>query len=99
MIPVSRGSLPVSRTIKDVRSRVAIEFESDTCEVLLRLVCALGYRHFFARTPNRLLSAGEKMWILGSRRPVRCNEPASCAGQALPSGGALLIGDGREWSA
>ena len=33
------------------------------------------------------------------RPPVRCNAPASCAGQALRSGGALLIGAGLEGSA
>src|SRR5262252_1873882 len=68
---------------------------SQTRAILLGLVC-LGYRHFFARTPNRLLSAGGKMWILRPRRPMRCNAPDSCAGQALRTGGALLIGVGGE---
>src|SRR5438105_2784841 len=63
------------------------------------MVCGLGYRHFSTRTPNRLLSAGGKMWILGRRRPVRCNAPDSLAGQALRIGGALLIGAGMERSA
>src|SRR2546429_5757988 len=63
------------------------------------MVCGLGYRHFSTRTPNRFLSAGGKMWILGRRRPVRCNAPASFAGQGLRSGGALLIGAGMERSA
>ena len=54
---------------------------------------------FFARTPNRFLSVGGKMWILRSRPPVGCNVPDSCAGQALRTGGALLIGAGLEWSA
>ena len=76
-----------------------MEFESDTREVLLRLVGFLVYRHFFTCTPNRLLSAGGKMWILSWRRPVRCKAPDSCAGQALRSGGALLIGVGMEWLA
>src|SRR5438045_1278523 len=67
-------------------------------EVLLGLVC-FGYRHFFVRTPNRLLSAGGKMWILSSGRPVPCKAPDSCAGQALRTGGALLIGAGLEGSA
>jgi hypothetical protein len=39
------------------------------------------------------------MWILFRRPPVRCNAPDSCAGQALRTGGALLIGAGVEWSA
>jgi len=68
-------------------------------EFLLRLVSNLGYWHFFARTPNRLLSVGGKMWTLGPRPPVRCNAPDSLAGQALRSGGALLTGAGLEWSA
>src|SRR5438132_10512643 len=58
------------------------------------MVCGLGYRHFSTRTPNRFLSAGGKMWIVGPRRPVRCNAPDSFAGQALRIGGALLIGAG-----
>src|SRR6266436_1837339 len=87
------------RTIRDVRSSTAIGFESDTREFLLRLVCGLGYRHFSTRTPNRFLSAGAKMWILGLRPPVRCNAPDSFAGQALRTGGALLIGAGLERSA
>src|ERR1700757_860045 len=66
-------------------------------EFLLGLVCGLGYRHFFVRTPNRFLSAGGKMRILSSRPPVRCNAPDSCAGQALRSGGAVVIG--VEWFA
>jgi hypothetical protein len=74
-------------------------FESDTREFLLRLVCGLGYRHFSTRTPNRFLSAGGKMWILGPRPTVRCNALDSFAGQALRTGGALLIGAGLEWSA
>ena len=37
------------------------------------------------------------MRILSSRPPVRCNAPDSCAGQALRSGGALVIG--VEWFA
>src|ERR1700746_577913 len=78
---------------------MATGFESDMSEVLLRLVCGLGYRHFFARTPNRLLSAGGKMWILDRCGPLHCNAPDSCAAPALRSGSALLIGDGREWSA
>ena len=36
------------------------------------------------------------MWILGRRRPVRCNAPDSLAGRALRIGGALLIGAGVE---
>ena len=36
------------------------------------------------------------MWILGPRPPVRCNAPDSCAGPALRSGGALLIGVGER---
>lgn len=68
-------------------------------EFLLLLVCGLGYRHFFARTPNRFLSAGGKMWILSSRPPVPCNAPDSCAGQALRSGGALLVGVGLKGAA
>ena len=68
-------------------------------EVLLRLVCSLGYRHFSARTPNRFLSAGGKMWILGPRPSGRCKAPDSFAGQALRTGGALLIGAGVEWCA
>ena len=68
-------------------------------EVLLRLVCGVGYRHFSTRTLNRDLSAGGKMWILSLRPPVRCNAPDSFAGQALRIGGALLIGAGVEGTA
>ena len=68
-------------------------------EFLLGLVCGLGYRHFFARTPNRFLSAGGKMWGLSRRPPVPCNAPDSCAGRALRTGGAFLVGAGLEWSA
>ncbi len=39
------------------------------------------------------------MWILGRRRAVRCNALDSLAGQALRTGGALLIGAGVEWCA
>ena len=35
----------------------------------------------------------------GRRRPVCCNALDSLAGQALHTGGALLIGAGVEWSA
>src|ERR1700730_14553244 len=85
--------------LEEVRLSRAIEFESDTREVLLRLVCGLGYRHFSTRTPNRFLSAYGGMWILSSRRPGRCKAPDSFAGQGLRTGGALLIGAGVEWSA
>ena len=37
------------------------------------------------------------LWV--RRPPVRCNAPDSCAGQALRTGGARLIGAGVEWSA
>jgi hypothetical protein len=39
------------------------------------------------------------MWILSRRRPGHCKASASCAGQALRTGGALLIGAGLERSA
>jgi hypothetical protein len=39
------------------------------------------------------------MWILGTRPPVRCNAPDSSAGQALRTGGALLIGVWAEGGA
>src|SRR5690349_18373490 len=68
-------------------------------EFLLRLVCGLGYRHFFACTPNRFLSAGGKMWNLSPRPPVPCKAPDSCAGRALRTDGALVVGVGLEWSA
>src|SRR2546430_15939802 len=63
------------------------------------MVCGWGYRHFSTRTPNRFLSAGGKMWILGRRRPVPCNPPDSFAGQGLRSGGALPIWAGMVRSA
>jgi hypothetical protein len=39
------------------------------------------------------------MEILRPRPPVPCNAPDSCAGQALRTGGARLVGAGRERSA
>jgi len=39
------------------------------------------------------------MWIPGSRPLVPCKAPDSFAGQALLTGGALLIEVGVEWSA
>ena len=63
------------------------------------MVCGLGYRHFSTRTPNRSLSAGGKMWILGSHLAVRSKAADSLAGQALRTAGALLIGAEVEGSA